>query len=252
MRVSIIGSGNVATWFAYIFNKQGFQINQVYSLHIENAQTLANKYKTKAIDKIAAITADADLYLIALKDDCLSEILTQLTFKMPLAVITAGSLSQHILKPYAEHYGVIYPYQSISKVLDFNNLIVPLCIEGDNKETEQKLYHWAEKLSSKTYFITEKQRATLHLAAVFASNFSNAMYGIGYDLLQKANIDWSIILPLLTNTLDKVNILSPTEAQTGPARRGDQQIMQQHIDSLKDENLKKIYHLISSYITERQ
>lgn len=243
---TIIGSGNVASWFAYILHHNGFKIVEIFSR--KKDCSLANRYGATPIHRIVDLSPKSDIYIFSLKDDTYLEILSQFPFHIPLAVHTSGSLSMHIFNPYAQSYGVLYPYQTISKNLDFQTLEVPLCVEGDNVETKELLLSLAQKLSKKVEYVEEKERQALHLAAVFASNFSNALYGIAYDILDQANLDWSLMMPLLEQTLKKTAQMSPIQAQTGPAKRGDSNIMQFHLEQIQDEKWKAIYNLLSQYI----
>ena len=175
---------------------------------------------------------------------------------MPHAVHTSGSLSQNILAPYSEKYGVIYPYQTIKKEKgegrrEKGEGRVPICIEASDLAFETALFQWASATFNIVYKINEKQRLAMHLAAVFANNFTNAMYDIAYQIFKESNLDWSLIFPLLENTLEKVKHNDPQLVQTGPATRGDSSIMEKHCNALHDENLKKIYQLISEIIQKK-
>ena len=245
---SIIGSGKVASWFVNVIRKHGGVIRQVYSPTLGHAERLAVTCQAEAIDDLSQLLPQSDLYLFAVRDDAYSSLLEQLPFTLPMAVHTAGSLSMHLLKSYAESYGVIYPYQTISQESDFERLTVPLCVEACDDITTAQLLQWAAKWSPTSTVVSETQRAYLHLAAVFASNFTNAMYGIAYDILTSRQIPFEVITPLLEQTLEKVKILSPAEARTGPAARGDRQTMEKHLAMLEDEELKAIYRLISEKI----
>jgi len=247
-RITIIGSGNVASWFAFKMKKAGYSILQVYSATLKNAQLLADTCGAEAIDNLDKLRYDSDLFLFSVKDDCYEPLLRQLTQQLPFAVHTAGSISKDIFQEHAQRYGVLYPFQTISKKADFDQLEVPLCIEGDSIETSAILTEYAGKISSITYPIDEHQRFQLHLAAVFASNFTNALYGIGYEILAKHHIDWNIILPLLQNTLDKIKTIPPKESQTGPAYRNDTKTIQKQLDAIEEEELKKIYNMLTEWI----
>ena len=250
-RFTIVGSGNIASWFAYVIHKNGGKIEQIFSRKLKNAQALASLYQSEATDKIECLKQDSDVYLFAINDNAYLSVLEMLTFKPQLAVHTAGSVSQHIFDGYAERYGVIYPYQSISKNADFSDILVPLCIESSDEETENQLFQLGKVWADDVALIDECQRAYLHLAAVFACNFVNAMYGIGYDILEKENINPNILWPLLENTLNKIKEISPIEAQTGPAMRNEQITMKKHLDLLDDEALKEIYSIISKRIIKQ-
>lgn len=249
--ITIIGSGNVASWFAFRMKKAGYSILQVYSHNHKNAELLAETCGAEAIDDLDKLKYDSDLFLFSIKDDYYEKLLGQLKQELPLAVHTAGSISKDIFIGYAKRFGVMYPYQTISKNADFDNLTVPVCIEGETPETQEILEKYAGKISSITYSIDEQQRFQLHLAAVFASNFTNALYGIGYDILTAHHIDWKIILPLLQNTLDKTKTIAPRESQTGPASRNDTKTIQKQLDAIEEEDLKKIYSIITEWIKKK-
>ena len=132
--------------------------------------------------------------------------------------------------------------------MDFANVEVPLSVESNDKMVENELFAFAGRLSPTVQLMGEAQRLVLHRAAIFGCNFTNAMYAIAYDILRENNIDWRMILPLLENTLDKVKTMNPHDAQTGPAKRGDQNIIRMHQEALQDERLREIYRLMSDYI----
>lgn len=249
--VTIIGAGNVASWFAFILAKNGYLIDQIYSRSISNAKELAAQYSAEPIHDIKKLSLTSDLYLFSLKDDVYQEVLNELPVPLNFAVHTSGAHSMDILSLYSNHFGVIYPCQTISKMVSFKQLEVPLCIEGNNIDSENRLVHFATKLSNKVKVLDEKQRFSLHLAAVFASNFTNVMYTIAFNILQEKEMDWEILLPLMQCTLDKTKVLSPQEAQTGPAKRGDTLILQRHIEQLPTQELQQIYQLLSNFIQKK-
>ena len=249
--VTIVGAGNVASWFAFSLSKQPIEIREIYSRSLARAEELASHYGAKAIDNIAELSPESDLYIFALKDDIYNVVLDQIPFKIPLGVHTSGSLSMQILASCATRFGVLYPYQTLSLSASFDGLTVPLCIEGCDCETTSQLERLASSLSGVVSVVAEKDRFTLHLAAVFASNFTNALYGIAYELLQNSHIDWKLMIPLLQYTLDKTKQMEPRIAQTGPAKRRDNTIMQFHLEQLNSEELKEIYSLLSRYIQNR-
>lgn len=251
MKVSLLGTGNVASWLVFALKRAGISIHQIYGRNLQKCQKLAFYCNAEAIDDLSKLKENSDLYILSLKDDAYPKVISSIPFRLPLAAITAGSVSQEVLSPIAERYGVLYPYQTLTQGADFENLEVPLCIEGNTDVTAHYLFEIAEKISDNVQYINEEQRKKLHLAAVFASNFSNALYGIGYDLLEQDGIDPKALLPLLQNTLDKLQNLHPWQSQTGPARRGDNEVMKSHINLLKNTELQEIYRLLSRYIQKK-
>jgi predicted short-subunit dehydrogenase-like oxidoreductase (DUF2520 family) len=250
-RFTIIGSGNVASWFAWLIKQNGGEIVQVYNRNMLHAELLASRYEAQPVNRLEQLNKESDLYIFAVTDDAYSTIVKNLPFVLPCAVHSAGSVSQDIFKGYAQHYGVLYPYQSISKGMEFEKLSVPLCIEGNCKESEAKLIKFAQKCQIQYWFFQEEQRAILHLAATFASNFTNALYNIAFDLLHAKGISENVLFPLLNNTLKKIKEVHPDKVQTGPAVRRDKQTMEKHLTMIQDQELKVLYQLFSTYIQHR-
>ena len=248
--IALIGSGNVAHWLAQKLRQSSeFPIAQVYSRNVEHAQALASKVGAQAIDDLSKLNPNCEMYLFSIKDDAYSAILPALPFKLPVAIHTAGSVSQNVFQGYAENYGVLYPLQTFTKSENMEKMTVPLCIE-DNALGERKcrVGRLARELSDKLYDISEEQRGVLHLAAVFACNFSNAMANMADDILKADNLDFQMLLPLMRQTLDKLQWMSPAMAQTGPAARKDAAVMEKHLQMLPSEEMKTIYRQISNYI----
>ena len=256
--VTLIGSGNVATWMAQRLQESSrFPVTQVYSRKLENAQRLAELSGAQPIDDLKALNPDNHVFIFALADNAYDHVLPQLPFKLPMAFMTSGTVSCQCLKDYADCFGVIYPLQTFTKTQEMRNLDVPLCLEyqeptlpcaGTNYR--EQMWSLARELSPNCYEVSEAQRAKMHVAAVFACNFSNAMYQIAYKLLQENNLPFEILLPLLRQTVEKVSVMTPAEAQTGPAVRGDRNVMQTQLASLDDERLREIYVLMSDVISE--
>ncbi len=250
--ITLIGSGNVATWIAQrLQGNPRFPITQVFSRHLEHAQTLADLLNAEAIEDIRKLNPDNQIFIFALADKAYDEILPLLPFKLPLAFTTSGTVSCQCLKDYAEQYGVIYPLQTFTKSQDMRKLEVPLCLESDFAgEHKTLMWELARELSPTCYEVSEAQRAKMHVAAVFACNFSNAMYQIAYKLLKENGLPFEILLPVLHQTVEKVAQMTPAEAQTGPAVRGDVNVMRAQISTLSDDRLKELYRLVSELIME--
>lgn len=250
--ITLIGSGNVATWIAQrLQGNPRFPITQVFSRHLEHAQTLAGLLNAEAIEDIRKLNPDNQIFIFALADKAYDEILPLLPFKLPLAFTTSGTVSCQCLKDYAEQYGVIYPLQTFTKSQDMRKLEVPLCLESDFAgEHKTLMWELARELSPTCYEVSEAQRAKMHVAAVFACNFSNAMYQIAYKLLKENGLPFEILLPVLHQTVEKVSQMTPAEAQTGPAVRGDVNVMRAQISTLSDDRLKELYRLVSELIME--
>lgn len=250
--VSIIGSGNVATHIANALYAKGIEINQIYSRSIKNAKVLANRVRAGFTDDLQGIKANSDLYIIAVSDDVIQKVVKQLTIENKILVHTSGSVDIELLKTGSKNYGSFYPLQTFTKNVKVSFDSIPMCIEGSNKKTENELTALALSLSNNVSKISSEQRKKLHLAAVFACNFSNYMQIIAEELCEENEVSFDMLKPLIKETFEKGSDFLPSENQTGPARRGDGKIMQEHIQLLSsNEELKGLYKLISSQINKK-
>ncbi|MDF2436294.1 MAG: oxidoreductase [Bacteroidota bacterium] len=246
-RIILIGAGNVATQLGLALYNAGYKISQVYSKTKSSSSALAKKLKAESITDLKKLNDDASIYIIAIKDDAIAEIAKQLKLKDQIVVHTSGSVSVDVLKRISENYGVFYPLQTFTKDKKVNFKAVPLCIEGNNKSTSTTLQYFAKSISSNVKVINSEQRKVIHLAAVFACNFSNHMYAIAEDLLKENKLSLDLLKPLIEETALKIKDHSPAKVQTGPAIRGDKKVMEGHLKMLKGEE-KKIYKIISEHI----
>jgi predicted short-subunit dehydrogenase-like oxidoreductase (DUF2520 family) len=249
LRIVIIGAGNVATHMASRFFEKGFIIQQVVGRSKKNTELLAKKVNAKAVIKFSDIDTTADVYIIAVNDDAIQTVAAKLNARNKVVVHTSGSVNAVVLKSATKNYGVVYPLQTFSKNKKINFSDVPVCIEAVNKSTEKIIMQLAEALSEKVYKINSEQRKTIHLAAVFACNFTNQMYKIANNMLLKKAIPFEVLKPLIAETAEKIKVQRPADAQTGPAARGDKKTMKEHLKMLsKDKSLKKVYELMSEQI----
>ena len=252
-KITFIGSGNVATHLAIALKEAGKEIVRIYSRTPANAKALAGKVDADFTNNTEDIAGEADIYIVAVSDDALLQTAEKLNFNDGLVVHTSGSAQMDILKGCSENYGVFYPLQTFSKSrkVDFNK--IPLCIEANNPGSREQLKNLALSLTDKLYFVNSEKRRTLHLAAVFACNFPNFMYSVAQKILRKNELDFDILKPLIKETAEKVQQISPADAQTGPAKRGDDKIMKLHIEMLKDyPEFQELYKIISEGIREME
>lgn len=191
---------------------------------------------------------DGDLYIIAVKDDAVAEV-ARLCPSSALVVHTAGSVAMDVIPQ--QRRGVLYPMQSFTKGRRIDWSRVPFFIEASSEADCALLETFAHRLSSSVFRLTSEQRKTLHLAAVWVSNFPNHLWTVASDLLEREGVPFSVMLPLIEETAAKVQELTPREAQTGPARRADQKVMQAHEAMLPDD-LRLLYHLLSNSIQHDQ
>lgn len=247
--IVLIGSGNVATHLGLALKKAGCKILQVYSPNVEHAAILAKKLKAKYCNTIEAISVNADLYIMAVKDDAIKELCQQLKLKDKILVHTSGTAAMDMLKAASKNIGVFYPLQTFSKNISIEIQQVPFCIEANNKTTEKLLLQLAKTISYHVNLVSSKQRKTIHVAAVFACNFTNHLFSISENILNDHKISFDILKPLIYETIYKIEKHLPKDVQTGPAKRKDKKTIQAHLEFLKTyPTYQKIYKQLSESI----
>lgn len=247
--IVLIGAGNVATQLGMALRSEGYFISQVYSRTKKSAEALAKNLKAKPVSDLKKLDPRAAIYIIAVKDDAIEAVAKQLKFKDQIVVHTSGTIPMAVLKNTSKNYGVLYPLQTFSKAKKTALRSTPFCIEGSNKATTTTLLYFAKSVSGNVQKVTSEQRKTIHLAAVFACNFSNHMYAVADLILKKHKLSLDLLKPLIDETAAKIKKASPLEMQTGPAVRGDKKTMAAHIKMLaKEKELKSMYALISKNI----
>lgn len=232
--ITIIGNGNVAWQYNNVITKLGINVNCISSR-----------------GEIREDDLKSDLIIIAVSDKAIEEVAGKLRIKDSILVHTSGTVDIEVLNKSAENYGIFYPLQTISKgiQIDFSN--VPLCIDANNEKSLISLKYLAKRLTDKVYEINTSQRQELHLAAVFANNFTNHLLGISKQILERKNIPFDIIFPLISQTIEKAKLNNPFDVQTGPAKRQEMAIMENHKSRLDDDE-REIYELLSNKIIKKQ
>lgn len=254
MRIVLIGAGNLATNLGKALFHAGHEIVQVYSRTEESASALAAVLKCAHTVDLAAVSTNADVFIFALKDDAVERVAYQLKKGREnlLFVHTAGSLHVDVL-PTARR-GVLYPMQTFSRYKDVDFSVIPCFIESAQQKDKELLLALAKTISDTVYELDSDNRKYLHLAAVFCNNFANHCFTLGAQLLKEhGNLPFSVMLPLIEETANKLHTMSPHEAQTGPAVRQDKSVLNKHQLLLSSTpNLLKIYELLSESIYHDQ
>lgn len=243
--VSFIGSGRVATALAAVFVSKEIKINQIYSLHSENAGKLAKKTGAKVVPKIEDIE-ETDFIIIAVKDDRIPEISKKIKTEKSIVLHTSGTVPLKSLKH--KNSGVFYPLQTITQPeIDFRS--IPVLIEGSNQFSENKIKVLAKIISPKIHRVNSAKRLKIHLAAVLVSNFTNYLYHEAEIILRSQKIPFEILLPLISKVTGNLYHSLPAKNQTGPAVRKDQKTLKKHLELLSEnKKLQTIYKNISDSI----
>lgn len=249
----LIGAGNVATHLGRALAGAGVEVCQVFSRRLPHAAELATQIGAQAIDSLQLLTSDADLYIVSVPDDAIGGIVAATdsnpASKTALWVHTSGSCDMSVFAGRKERFGVFYPLQTFSKNKPVDLSSLPLLLETNSEADLRMLEEVAGKLSGRVCRVNSEQRRTLHIAAVFACNFVNYLWLQSAEILNSAELDFSLLQPLLAETLDKLNDLSPGEAQTGPARRGDLGTIKRHLAMLYG-NRAELYKTLSNNILQ--
>lgn len=246
IKVVVLGGGNVAFHLSKkLLKTKNVQLVQIWNRTIDAIEIFGNQTAiTTQIQKLK----DADIYILAIADDAIADFSKQLNLPNKLVVHTSGSVSLTDLKCNA-HKGVFYFLQTFSKNRNINFSSVPIFIEAENTNSLKLLEILAKSLSNSVFYINSAQRQKLHLAAVMVNNFVNHLYYLAGEICDKNHLPYTALLPLIHETTAKLDTLTPYNAQTGPAKRGDTQTIEKHTALLKGKP-KQIYKLLSKSILE--
>ena len=251
MNIVCIGSGNVAWHLAQRLHKAGHKIEQVYSRSIANAQYLADIVDADSVTDLNLIAPNADLYLIALRDDITSELSQSFPIHLgPSQIIchTSGVLASDTFASISENCGSFYPYQTLTKGNPLDHAQLPICIHANNEKTIATLQNLASQISSQVQRLSDDKKKYLHIAGVVINNFTNHLVYQAEQLLESKEISPDLMKPLLKNTISKLENLNPLAAQTGPARRNDLDTINKHLELISNPKLKEIYQSITNSI----
>lgn len=253
LKIAIIGAGNVASHLA-IAIAEYVDIVQIASHTESSSAELAAELisrreydRCEAIHDLSLLRNDCDLYLISVNDDAIDDVIRSTPDFPGIWAHTSGSVPMSVFAGKKSRYGVFYPLQTFTKGLDVNMKEVPMMIEGNTSETADFLQELAQKISDRVKIVDDDVRRKIHLAAVFACNFANQMWAEADDILKEVGLDVTYLLPLIQTTVDKLHVLSPYNAMTGPARRGDIHVAQTHLQQLTGAPYD-IYQLLTQRI----
>ncbi|MDR1592361.1 MAG: DUF2520 domain-containing protein [Prevotellaceae bacterium] len=252
VEVVIIGAGNLATHLGEALPKEGFRVVQIYSRTESAALALAFRIGADFTANPAEIYPDADLYIYAVTDDALPDVIRAVNTDRGLHVHTSGCQPVTLFEGIRSCYGVCYPFQTFSAGTSVNFRETPLFLEASDTAAYDRLLTVGRRISNNVFPLDSDGRRRLHLAGVFASNFTNALYVITEKILAEQGISFRVALPLIREGVAKLNELSPADAQTGPAIRGDSATLAAHLDLLAGHpEWQKLYKLISHLISDR-
>ncbi|MBI5542061.1 MAG: DUF2520 domain-containing protein [Bacteroidia bacterium] len=248
--IYLIGAGNVASHLGIALTGMGIKIKSVWSRNIENATVLSKNINSGFTDNLNEICNEKAIYIISVPDIAISEIIKTIGKNNSVLIHTSGSTNINVFESYSTNYGVFYPLQTFSKTKkDLNFSEIPVFFESSNNCVNEILDNWCKLLNVKAINLNSEQRLKIHIAAVFANNFTNHMMTIAQELTTEYNIDFNLLRPLITETFEKLKSFNPNEIQTGPAIRNDITTINKHLNSLSDNpDFAKIYSFVSESI----
>ena len=246
--IIFLGFGNVGFHLANALNKVvDMSVIQIYNRNkIKNTSDLCHIPTTTRLSQIK----EADIYIIAIPDDAIAAFSESLPFTNRLVVHTSGSVAMYTLSE-KNRKGIFYPLQTFSKNRKVSFKNIPVCIEASNTSDLKLLKKLGESLSKNVVEVNSEERSKLHLAAVFVNNFVNHMYTISEEILKDNHLSLDLLKPLIAETANKVERLSPSEAQTGPAKRNDKKTIEKHLHLLKDSQYKELYRQLTDSIVKK-
>jgi len=251
-KIALAGSGNIAWHLANGFKLQGYEITGIWSRTKSNALELAENCGALVYEEISDLRKNADMIILAVADNAIEEVASHIRKFDGILVHTAGSVPMDVLKDSFINYGVFYPLQTFSKGTPVDLSEVPFFLESSSNEVFQAIKQAALSLSAKVYEADSHQRMLLHVAAVFAGNYSNLMYTISNELIKSSGLPKEILHPLILETARKAASGDPLKMQTGPARRNDTSTIEKHIETLASlPEYAELYRLLANLISNK-
>ena len=250
MRIVLIGAGRLAVNLGRALLRKGHEVTYVLGRSKETTSALAAMLQCPCSTNMADMPIDADMYMVCVNDEALPAVVASMPPLSALVVHTAGSLSMQVFEGTSlSRYGIFYPMQTFSKEVAADFSDIPCFIEASDKSDLNLLESFSRTLTHRVFRLSSEKRRYLHLAAVFACNFSNYCYAVAGQLLAENGLPFDVMLPLIDQTARKVHSIAPLEAQTGPAARGDKAVMEAQAALLDNHPaLKEIYRLMSNGI----
>lgn len=248
--IVLIGAGNVAHQLGRAFKKSDNRLLLVIDRTEEKAERLAFELGCPCASDFSAIPEETDIVIIAVKDDAISLVAQQFLCPGKIVVHTSGAVPIEALGDCSDRLGVFYPLQTMHRDTAIDMLQVPFCIEGNSNWNEGMLLELARSISANVQVVNSAQRKLVHLAAVFACNFSNHCYAMADDILAHEDISLELLKPLILKTAENILAARPADVQTGPAKRGDVIVMEEQLQLLEKiaPELAPIYQLMSERI----
>jgi len=252
--IAFIGSGNLAWHLAPELENVGHRVVEVFSRNIKNAKALQKRlYNAEVNPSLDFSASEAEIFINCVSDDAIEEVAQEIALPVN-AIIFHTSGSQSISKlsyAAAEHTGVFYPLQTFTKSKRVSFEDIPILIEAEDNYTTKALNKLGKSISKRVLSVSSKDRMAIHVAAVFACNFTNHFFEISSKILKNQGFNFELIRPLIAETINKSLDIDPEKSQTGPASRGDLETLDKHMKFLEGSEYQEVYRIITDKILNR-
>lgn len=252
IKITFIGAGNVAWHLSQAFFKRGFKIEQVWSRTMASAGALSQLVDAQPIDKFTHLARHDGVFIISLNDEAVPQVIRNLKLPGNLVLHTSGTIEMNILDSISSDNGVLYPLQTFTKGIPLKIQKVPVLIEASSSQQLELIRSLASSISEIVYPANSEVRSKIHVAAVFANNYTNYMYAVASELLAGSGFNLDLLRPLIEETSRKAMEAEPVNLQTGPARRGDIEVIRKHLCLLASKpEYAEIYRLLARQILNK-
>jgi predicted short-subunit dehydrogenase-like oxidoreductase (DUF2520 family) len=247
----MIGAGNVAHVLGRALKHAGHNMLSVWNRHVEKANKLAEELSATVTERIEQLPADADLYIMAVNDHVVAELVASLKINKGILIHNAGTVKIDVLAPAAKKYGVLWPMKMIRSSM--NNLgDCTIVVDGNNDDTKRQLCELAKQLSERVTLADDATRQKMHLVAAISSNFTNHMYHLAADYCKNEGLDFSLFYPLIESAAMQIQMAYPGDVQAGPAYRGDSATIERHRALLNNNpGLLRLYDEVTLSIRKK-
>lgn len=249
--LSFVGAGRVAGALCHKLYLSGHKIIRISSKSEGRGHSLASEVNAEWSSE-PVFSGGEDVIIVSVPDHVLEVVLKQIKCgKDTLIAHTAGSFGLEVFPESIKKRGIFYPLQTFTegRTPDFKGL--PFLIESDFEANETILRELALSTGASTYKIDAGKRKQLHLAAVLVNNFTNHLLTLGKEISETTGLPFSVLEPLVKETVEKALANGPENSQTGPAIRNDQNTIIKHLELLSfSPDLKELYEYLTRSITE--
>ena len=251
--IAVIGTGNLAFHICNVLKKEGFNLQLIIGRNKTKVAEIGKKFKVSYTNQISLIPENIDLIFVCVKDDAVEEVIKSIKTDVSNRIIihTSGSLAIDVIKKKTKNAGVFYPVFSFNKNRNVNFKKIPVLIETSKGKAQQTISKMAQIITDNVISVNSEQRKKIHLAAVISNNFVNYLYTVAEDFLKENKLPFNLLVPLITDAALRLQDNQPSKMQTGPALRGDKNILNKHLEMLKNKEIIKIYTLLSKQIKAR-